>query len=49
MDQEDTIVYYDQIKKTVSKLDQRNLVKFIIKNIRETERILDIPKRQFDL
>ncbi|AVV80805.1 hypothetical protein [Leptospira santarosai] len=49
MDQEDTIVYYEQIQKIVSKLDQQNLVKFIIKKIRETERILDISKRHFDL
>ncbi|AVQ13050.1 Transglycosylase [Leptospira santarosai] len=49
MDQEDVIVYYEQIQKFVSKLDQRNLVKFIIKKIRETERIIDISKRKFDL
>lgn len=49
MNEQDTIVYYEQIRKIISKLDRRNFAKFIIKNIRETERISEIHQRRFYL
>lgn len=49
MSEEDTIVYYNQIKKKIAKLDRRNLARYIIKNIRETEKVTEIPHRRFHL